>query len=225
MTTERFRVCLSVVYYIAFFAAGGCRPSEKPSRPLPAFSLTAVDARGETHPLTRDALLGRPWVADFVYTRCAGPCPLLSGRLAALRAKLPAGFGLLSFTVDPDHDSPAVLAEYAARYKAGPEWLFVTGDKAAMTALIKEGFLLPVAEDAKAAPGERVAHSAKFALIDREAQVRGWYDGDDDASLDLLAADARTLAGGASRTLWAVGAWLGVMGAFLAIRLRARGNA
>lgn len=187
---------MSVVFYIASFALGACRPTETmpPPRPLPEFSLRATtSAGGAPRPLARESLRGRVWVADFVFTRCAGPCPLLTANLAALRGKLPEGTGLLSFTVDPDHDTPARLAAYGAKFGAGPEWLFATGDKAALTRLIKEGFLLPVAEDASAKPGERVAHSSKFVLIDREANIRGWYDGDDAAALEKLARDAARL--------------------------------
>lgn len=196
MLAERFRVLLSVVFYMAFSAAAGCRPSETqpPPRALPEFSLRAVTAAGGApRALTRESLRGRVWVADFVFTRCAGPCPLLTANMAALRRKLPEGAGLLSFTVDPDHDTLPRLAAYGAKFGAGPEWLFVTGEKAALTRLIKEGFLLPVAENAAARPGERVAHSSKFVLIDRDASIRGWYDGEDAAARERLARDARGL--------------------------------
>lgn len=193
MLTERFRVCLSVVFYTAIFSATACRPAPAPQRDLPDFALTAVTADGATRPLSRADLRGRAWVAGFVFTRCAGPCPLLTANMSALRKRLPAGAGLLSISVDPDHDKPAVLAAYAAKYSAGPEWLFVTGEKKALTALVRDGFLLPVVEDAKAEPGSRVTHSAKFVLLDAEARVRGWYDGDDEAALARLAADAARL--------------------------------
>lgn len=187
---------MSVVFYTALFSVAACRPTEDapPPRPLPEFALRATtSAGGAPRALTRESLRGRVWVADFVFTRCAGPCPLLTANLAALRKKLPEGTGLLSLTVDPDHDTLPRLAAYAAKFGAGPEWLFATGEKAALTRLIKEGFLLPVAEDASARPGERVAHSTKFVLLDRDASIRGWYDGEDASALERLAADARSL--------------------------------
>lgn len=196
MLTERFRVSLSVVFCIGAFVICACRPSEDapPPRPLPEFSLRATtSAGGAPRALTRESLLGRVWIADFVFTRCAGPCPLLSANLAALRKKLPEGTGLLSITVDPDHDTLPRLAAYGAKFGAGPEWLLATGEKAALTRLIKEGFLLAVAEDASARPGERVAHSTKFVLIDREARIRGWYDGEDAAAREKLVRDAKRL--------------------------------
>lgn len=181
---------MSVVFYTTLV---GCRPIPAPQRELPDFALVAIVADGTQRPLAKRDLLGRVWIADFVFTRCAGPCPLLTANLSALRKRLPQDAGLLSFTVDPDHDSPAALAAYARKFGADGRWLFVTGPKAELTRLIKDGFLLPVAENAAAAPGERVAHSSKFALLDAQGRVRDWYDGDDPAALDRLVADAKRL--------------------------------
>jgi protein SCO1/2 len=186
-------VLLSVVFYAAILSAPGCSPAPQPQRALPNFSLTAVTADG-TMPFDLGALRGRAHVANFVYTRCAGPCPMLTANMAGLQKRLPHSIGLLSFSVDPDHDSPEVLAGYARRFNADPRrWLFLTGEKAELIRLVRDGFLLPVAENAAALPGERFAHSTKFVLIDAQARVRGWYDGDDAASLDKLAADAKRL--------------------------------
>ncbi|MBI3289265.1 MAG: SCO family protein [Elusimicrobia bacterium] len=184
---------LSIVFCIATLAVSGCSPSPQPRRELPDFSLTGVTVDGVV-PFDRAALRGRVWVADFIYTRCAGPCPLLTASMAGLQKRLPRSIGLLSLTVDPEHDAPEVLALYAQRVNADPQrWFFLTGDKAELVRLVRDGFLLPVAEDAAAAPGQRVTHSSKFVLIDADARARGWYDGDDAASLDRLAADARKL--------------------------------
>ena len=188
-----FQVLLSAVFYIMIFGLSGCSPAPKPQRDLPDFALTAVTVDGIS-PFDRRALRGRAWIANFVFTRCAGPCPLLTANMAALQKRLPKSIGLLSFTVDPDHDSPEVLALYARKFAADPQrWFFLTGEKAEIIRLVRDGFLLSVAEDAAAAPGERVAHSTKFVLVDADARVRGWYDGDDPASLDGLAADAKKL--------------------------------
>jgi protein SCO1/2 len=184
---------MSVVLYIVSVALTGCGSPPATARALPPFSLSAAAGDRGTA-LGREALLGRVWIADFVYTRCAGPCPLLSTRMASLQDELPAAIGLLSFTVDPDHDGPRELSAYARRYRAVPgRWLFVTGPKAAMISLLRDGFAVPVAEDAAAAPGERVAHSTKLVLLDREARVRGWYDGEDPADVARLSRDAKSL--------------------------------
>lgn len=184
---------LSSVFYITFLLLSGCTPAAKAPQELPDFALTAVTVDG-TSPFDLETLRGRAWVADFVYTRCAGPCPLLTANMAGLQRRLPAKVGLLSFTVDPDHDSPEVLTLYMKKFNADPQrWFFLTGDKTELIRLARDGFLLAVVENAAALPGERFAHSTKFVLIDARARVRGWYDGDDAASLDKLAADAQRI--------------------------------
>lgn len=184
---------MSSVFYIVVLLISGCTPAPKPQRALPDFALTAVTVDG-TSPFDLSAMRGRAWVADFVYTRCAGPCPLLTANMARLQKTLPKSIGLLSFTVDPDHDSPEVLTLYAQEFRADPQrWFFLTGEKGELIRLVRDGFLLPVVENAAARPGERFAHSTKFVLVDGEGRVRGWYDGDEQESLDKLAADARRL--------------------------------
>lgn len=184
---------LSAVFYIATIVISGCGRAPAPTRALPDFALTAVTVDG-TSPLDLRALRGRAWIADFVYTRCAGPCPMLTANMAGLQKRLPKSVGLLSFTVDPDHDSPEVLNVYARKFGADPQrWFFVTGDKPALIRLFRDGFQLAVVESAAAPEGENVAHSTKFVLLDGQGRIRGYYDGDDAASLDKLAADAKRL--------------------------------
>ncbi|PIR15509.1 MAG: SCO family protein [Elusimicrobia bacterium CG11_big_fil_rev_8_21_14_0_20_64_6] len=184
---------MSSVFYIVVLLISGCTPAPVASRPLPDFSLTAVTIDG-TSPFELTTMRGRAYIADFIYTRCAGPCPILSANMAGLQKRLPKSIGLLSFSVDPDHDSPEVLTVYANKFGADPRrWFFLTGEKTQLVRLVRDGFLLPVVENASASPGERFAHSTKFVLVDADARVRGWYDGDDEASLTKLVADAKKL--------------------------------
>lgn len=181
------------VFYIGLLLISACKPAPKPVKALPEFALTAVTVDG-TSPFDLGTMRGRTWIADFVFTRCTGPCPLLTANMAGLQKRLPKEIGLLSFTVDPDHDSPEVLTLYARKFSADPQrWFFLTGEKGDMIRLVRDGFLLPIVENAAAVPGERFAHSTKFVLIDPDGNVRGWYDGADDDALDKLAADARRL--------------------------------
>lgn len=181
------------VFYIVILLISGCNPAPKPVKPLPDFALTAVTVDG-TSPFDLRTMRGRVWIADFIFTRCTGPCPLLTANMAGLQKRLPKDIGLLSFTVDPDHDSPEVLTLYARKFSADPQrWFFLAGEKAELIRLVRDGFLLPIVENAAALPGERFTHSTKFVLIDAEGNVRGWYDGADDAALDKLSADARRL--------------------------------
>jgi protein SCO1/2 len=186
-------VLLSAIFYIATIVISGCGRTPPPLRTLPDFSLTAVTVDG-TSPLDLRALRGRVWIADFVYTRCAGPCPLLTANMAGLQKRLPKSIGLLSFTVDPDHDSPEVLNIYARKFAADPQrWFFVTGDKPALIKLFRDGFQIAAVESPDAPEGQNVAHTTKFVLLDGDGRIRGYYDGDDSAALDKLAADAQRL--------------------------------
>ena len=181
------------VFYIVILLISGCRRAPEPQRALPDFSLTGVTVDG-TSPFDLRTMRGRVWVADFIFTRCAGPCPMLTANMAGLQKSLPKSIGLLSFTVDPDHDSPEVLTLYARKFSADPQrWFFLAGEKAELIRVVRDGFLMPIVENAAASPGERVTHSTKMVLIDAEGRIRGWYDGLDPESLDRLSADARKL--------------------------------
>jgi protein SCO1/2 len=174
-------------------AVAACAKAPPPGRALPDFALTAVTTAGAS-PLNLRGLAGRVWIADFVYTTCAGPCPLLTANMAGLQKKLPPSVGLLSFTVDPDEDTPEVLVAYAGRFGADPKrWLFVTGPKDAEIRLLRDGFLMPAVASPDAPAGQNVSHSTKMVLVDAQGRIRGYYDGDDADSLAKLAADARSL--------------------------------
>jgi protein SCO1/2 len=161
---------------------------------VPEFTLANRDGR-----LVRTAdLAGAPWIADFVFTRCMSSCPMLSARMAELDRTLPEPLGirLVSFSVDPAHDTPAVLERYARSLAASRRWLFLTGDPAALRSLTRRGFRLAVEPGGAglAVPPEAILHSTRFVLVDAQGTIRGTYQGLDPAALRQLAADARALA-------------------------------
>ena len=160
--------------------------------PVPDFTLT--DEAGRT--VTRASLAGSVWIADFIFTRCAGQCPLMSSQMALLQrafARVP-GVQLVSFTVDPEHDAPPVLAAYAAHYKAqAGRWRFLTGSREAVWRLAREGFQLGVGEDGTAE--EPITHSVRLVLVDRAGRIRGYYDATDAAAVQRLRGDVRRLLG------------------------------
>src|SRR5689334_13798863 len=141
---------------------------------LPSFRLQ--DQAGQPYGLSD--LRGRPWIAAFIFTRCGGTCPMMTARMARLQPHLPPGAQLVSITVDPVHDTVAVLDDYARRFHAGLEWHFLTGAQADLYRLATQGFKLEAAEAAAdAAPDEGpFLHSAKLALVDGGGRVRGYYD-------------------------------------------------
>ena len=158
---------------------------------VPSFSLTRQDGRT----ITPDDLTGSVWVADFIFTRCAGPCPQLTLRMRSLQKGI-AEFGgavkLVSFSVDPTHDQPPVLRGYAKRYGAKPDlWWFLTcDDQPMMYELVKSGFLQALSEAKGSAP---IIHSTRFVLVDQRGNIRAWYDGLDPSSKALIIRDAKRL--------------------------------
>ena len=163
---------------------------------LPAFALIERSGRS----LTRDDLAGQPWVADFIFTRCSGMCPALSTRMAELRRRArEQGLRarLVSFSVDPLHDTPEVLRDYATHFAgADDNWLFVTGERDQLYQLISQGFRLSVAEregQATADPGELITHSDRFVLVDGEGRIRGYYHGIDADAVPALLRDLAAL--------------------------------
>ncbi|MEZ5405761.1 MAG: SCO family protein [Verrucomicrobiia bacterium] len=160
-----------------------------------AFSLT--NQINQT--ITRDSLLGKVWIADFIFTTCPGPCLVMSRQMKKLQTMLHSddNIYLISITVDPETDTPPVLTEYAKQMEANTNhWFFLTGDQKKIFHLATKGFLLAVAETQQAEAASkngRYIHSIKFALVDQKGYVRGYYDGTDDEELPKLIHQARSL--------------------------------
>ncbi len=189
-----------VVLLVAGVAAGSWyllrRPAGGPDLPrigdAPAFSLVSEQGK----PVTQADLAGKVWIADFVFTRCGGSCPILSARMAALaeRTRDVAELRFVSFGVDPEYDTPEVLAGYGRKLGADPaRWTFLHGPRPLVRSLIRDGFKLAV-EDAPADSVEPILHSTRFVLVDGEGAIRGYYDGMDQPPVDQLEKDARALA-------------------------------
>ena len=154
---------------------------------VPEFTLT--DQTGAT--VTRETLLGRPFVVAAVFTTCTGPCPRIASEMQTLQAALQDTDALLvSVSVDPAHDSPAVLAEYAEALGARPErWRFLTGAEEAVYRLLREGFWLGVERADDQAPfGRQVTHATRLVAVDRAGRIRGWYESESEEGLAALRA-------------------------------------
>lgn len=165
--------------------------------PLPAFSLTSE--RGEA--FSRDTLRGKVWVADFIFTTCPTVCPRLTQRMATLQDRtrdLGDAFHLVSFTVDPENDTPDKLLAYAREHHADPaRWTYVTGPLSAIEPTVIGGFKMMMGKRADPDTGLlSVFHGEKLVLVDASGSIRGFYDADldgGDAGLDALERDARAL--------------------------------
>ncbi len=170
--------------------------ARRPAAPLPDYGAVPAFLLTDHHgrPISRDQLAGSVWIADFIFTRCAGQCPMMSAQLAALQKAFAgvAGMQFISFTVDPDHDTPTILSEYARHYAAeAARWRLVTGSKQALYTLAQAGFRLGVGEDGS--PVEPITHSVRFVLVDHAGRIRGYYDATDAQAMGRLQQDARRL--------------------------------
>jgi protein SCO1 len=138
---------------------------------VPSFELTNQDAQ----PFGSQQLSGKIWIADFIFTTCPGPCPIISTRMSELQKPLgESDVHLVSFSVDPEKDTPDVLRVYADKLRKEPlRWDFLTGPIAAITSLSRDGFKLALADGE---PESGPVHSTRFVLVDRRGTIRGYYD-------------------------------------------------
>jgi protein SCO1 len=182
----------ALLLLVALAACGRARVSREPLATLPDFSMTAI-AEGEA-PFGLKQMLGRVWVADFIFTRCGGPCPLLSQRMQALSTQLPPQIGLLTVSVDPEGDTPERIRKYAKNYGADPRrWVFLRGTPEDTYRLMYAGFRQPLSVDPGAQPEARAMHSTQLVLVDRRGGIRGFYSGFSNEDMARLSADARRL--------------------------------
>ena len=171
---------------------------------LPEFQLVDQDGR----PLRRADLLGRTWVVDFIFTSCAGACVPMTSHMTDLQ-KEDLGVSYLSISVDPERDTPAALAGYRDKWKGEARpWTLAVGTREEVLALANQAFKLPAGREVSTPDGmPELFHSQKFALLDGQGRVRGYYDSTDDLSLAQLRKDIARLVdrsgpapvGGASR--------------------------
>jgi protein SCO1 len=186
---------LPLVVATAFFFVWRSQVNQLAHRPIqslghvPSFQLTNQNGQ----PFGSAQLAGKIWIADFIFTSCPGPCPMVSSRMSELQRPLQkSDVHLVSFSVDPEKDSPEVLHGYAEKLNARPgRWDFLTGSKSAIYDLSKNGFNLAVS-DGSEETGVPV-HSTRFVLVDRHGAIRGYYDALAPDAVTKLLADASHL--------------------------------
>jgi len=147
-----------------------------------------VSQYGDT--VSAKTLNGKIYVADFFFTTCPTICPKMKTQLKRVydRFKGNSRVMLLSHTIDPTHDSVAVLREFAQNLGVeGRQWLFVTGNKEAIYDIGQNSYMVSAAEDASAPGG--VVHSGAFILVDTQKHIRGIYDGTTIEGVDKMMAD------------------------------------
>ncbi|HEY6111563.1 MAG TPA: SCO family protein [Chthoniobacterales bacterium] len=156
---------------------------------VPIFQLTNQNGQ----PFGSTQLRGKIWIADFIYTTCPGPCPMIASRMSELQKPLEkTDVHLVSFTVDPAKDTPEVLRGYAEKLHAQPgRWDFLTGPQPIIYELSRDGFKLAVSNDGDNA-GVPV-HSTRMILVDRHGDIRGYYDAAEADAITKLIADTTHL--------------------------------
>lgn len=158
-------------------------------QPVPQFSW----ADQEQRLVTNQTLHGRVWIGDFIFTRCTTVCPLLTGQMTLLRRSIEdPDVTFVSFSVDPGHDTPAVLKEYAARWGGAENWLLLQSAGGQIAAFAQAmGAPVRQVDDVQ----NPIIHSDKFFLVDPNGWVRGMYDSNDPAAVKQLITAAAALAG------------------------------
>ncbi|MFZ5478998.1 MAG: SCO family protein [Myxococcota bacterium] len=168
---------------LALLACSGDEPLPQLAE-VPAFTLQ--DQTGAT--VTRDTLLGKVWVADFIFTTCPDICPVLSAHMAEVQARYAGNDAvrLVSLSVDPVTDTPPVLATYAARFGAThPTWLFLTGDIEEMKRVVVGGFKMLME---RAVAAETILHGTRFVVVDKKGTIRAYPDPKEEGKKELYAA-------------------------------------
>jgi len=176
-------LCAAALTMSADLQGGGVDLAARPTSPsifgeVGDFGL--LSQAGAT--MTRDDLLGEPWLFMSFFTRCAGPCPQMTTQMRAAQDELEGvPCALVSLSVDPGFDTPEVLSRYAADWEADTSrWTFLTGDEEEIYHLMRESFSLGVArlreEDIEM--GMQVTHATRLVTVDAEGRIRGYYDGE-----------------------------------------------
>ena len=197
--TEKMGFRRRIVWFLAISAgaaAGAVSSCGAGARELPSFKtvpeFTLTSQTGEAFH-SREELAGKVWIAEFFFTSCTGPCPRMNARMRRLQSDLAdvEDLRLVSFTVDPERDTPEALADYARKFQAeSGRWWFLTGPMEELDRLCRETFLLGEVKG-------NLDHSTRFVLVDREGVIRGYYLSGDSEAMERLERDVRRLAGSA----------------------------
>lgn len=157
---------------------------------IPEFSFYAQDSSE----IGSQQMKGKLTVVDFFFTSCPSICPVMSAEMERVQDAFrnEDNVQIFSISLDPDFDTPEVLAEYAAFHGADPnKWVFLNGPREQTYTLARCGFVLPALDGGKN-PDDFV-HSDKFVLVDEEGRIRGYYSGTNREGVDQLILETKIL--------------------------------
>ena len=198
------RVVGSIYFWLAIVALGLCVPIATRLRhpapeplpllgELPRFSL--VDQDGQR--FGKDELAGKVWLAGFIFTRCPTICPAITATMARIQHRargIEPAFRLVSFSVDPGFDTPAVLSAFAAKHHASPRmWRFLTGPLADVQSTVTDGLKIAMGDISGEQDFASIMHGTHFVLVDQQGRIRGYYTSSDADVVDHVLADATML--------------------------------
>lgn len=159
------------------------------------------DAEGQV--IRDSSLQGHVWVADFIFTRCTSVCPVITAEMTLLRRTIRSpGVRFVSFSIDPEFDTPDVLKAYATRWEGDPRWLLVRPEPAQVADFARA---MHVPFERSPDPEEPLLHTSLFFLVDRSGRVRGLYGSLDEPAVLRLVADANQLDVNAERAAASAG--------------------
>ncbi|HLV41004.1 MAG TPA: SCO family protein [Brumimicrobium sp.] len=147
---------------------------------------------------TLEDVKGKVFVAEYFFTTCLTICPVMTEEMKRVQQRFTGNndVKILSFTVDPEHDSVEVMKAYAEEHNAvDGQWHFLTGTKEALYSLARNSFFVLKPAEAKnlGDAGSDFIHTNNFVLVDRELRIRGYYDGTSTEEIDILMEDIELL--------------------------------
>ncbi len=175
-------LCIVIVCISFVVSKIETRDSKRPALPVLGqvadFALTNQNGQ----PVTLADLRDHVWIADIIFTRCAGPCPRMTQQMKSLQDALPQSSltKFVTLTTDPDYDTPPILRIYAERFGADTNrWTFLTGTKKEIAALATGSLKLSAVEvkpEERQNPEDLFVHSTIFVIVDKQARLRGVFE-------------------------------------------------
>ena len=193
MINRKIRFTLYIIVAITLFGTYMMKDSKNDYQlpklgSIPSFEFTDSDG----NLISKKELTGKVWVADFIFTTSTMACPVMTGNMNLIHTAFKNNdkVRIVSISVYPEYDTPEILKEYASRYNANTNrWHFLTGPEENVKLVIKNGFKMGDYEDI-------IFHSEKFALVDQNGNIRGYYNGMKTDDIKTLKKDIRVLLNG-----------------------------
>jgi protein SCO1 len=197
-----------VVFTIFSLAIWSCGDS---NRKLPYIGQHDVNAKGDSvyhaipdfkfvnqdgDTISQADFKNKIYIADFFFTSCPTICPVMKTQMLRIYEKFKdsSELGILSHTIDPRHDSVAVLKAYKEKLGVNTnQWQFVTGEQEKIYEIAQKSYMVSAMEDKEAVDEGGFVHSGAFVLVDKNRNIRGVYDGTKEKEVNRLIKDIELL--------------------------------